>query len=102
MKDHSHLDKKTSRVTMFDPSALIIERWRDADRVLIAFNFARSASSLVFSTAPGVWKKVLASADSEWGGPGTEMPSILDSRSPVTLAVPPTSFIVFRLGGGSD
>jgi maltooligosyltrehalose trehalohydrolase len=98
----SHLDKQTSRVTMFDPLALIIERWRDADRVLIAFNFGRSASSLVFSTAPGVWKKVLASADSEWGGPGTEMPSILDSRSPVTLAVPPTSFIVFRLGGGSD
>src|SRR5487761_1019672 len=37
----SHLDKQTSRVTAFDPSALIIERWHDADRVVIAFNFAR-------------------------------------------------------------
>ena len=98
----AHLDKQTSRVTASDPSALIIERWHDADRVVIGFNFARSATHLVFSAVPGIWKKQLASADSEWGGPGIETPRILDSRSPVTLDVPPTSFIVFRLEGGSD
>lgn len=98
----SHLDKQTSRVTAFDPSALIIERWHDTDRAVIAFNFARSANSLVLPTVPGIWKKLLASADSEWGGSGIGTPSILDSRSPVTLEVPPTSFIVFRLEGGSD
>jgi maltooligosyltrehalose trehalohydrolase len=89
-------------VTAFDPSALIVERWHDADRVVIAFNFARSANGLLLSTVPGVWRKLLASADSEWGGSGTETPGILDSKSPVTLAVPPTSFIVFRLDGGSQ
>lgn len=98
----SHLDKQTSRVTAFDPSALIIERWHDADHLLLAFNFAPSATHLEFSIVPGLWKKLLASADSEWGGPGIGTPSILDSRSPVTLDVPPTSFIVFRLEGGSD
>lgn len=98
----SHLDKQTSRVTAFDPSALIVERWHDADRVVIAFNFARSANSLVLPTVPGVWKKLLASADSEWGRLGIETPSMLDSEGPVTLDVPPTSFIVFRLEGGSD
>jgi maltooligosyltrehalose trehalohydrolase len=98
----ARLDKQTSRVTAFDPSALIVERWHDADRVVIAFNFAHSANGLLLSTVPGVWRKLLASADSEWGGSGTETPGILDSKSPVTLAVPPTSFIVFRLDGGSQ
>jgi len=98
----SHLDKQRMQVTPFDPPALVIERWHDADRVFIALNFDRSPARLTFSIFQGVWTKKLDSADPRWGGSPTETPAMLDSRNPVTLDVAATSFILFRLDDGGS
>lgn len=96
----SHPDAQGLRVTALDPSALVVERSHDADHILIAFNFGHFPAHLTYSTLAGVWKKQLDSADPRWGGPGTNAPAVLDSRNAVTLVVPPTSFILFRLEDG--
>ncbi len=96
----SHLDKQGLQVTAVDPSVLIVERSHSADRVLILFNFGRSAAYLACPAVPGIWTKRLDSADPLWAGPGTRIPKVLDSRNPVTLALPPTSFSLFRFDDG--
>ena len=95
-------DKQGTRVTAFDPSALIVERSRGADRALIFFNFGSSPARLTYSLTPGIWNKQIDSADPQWKGPGTATPSVLDSKGPVTLDVPATSFSLFRLGEGGS
>ncbi|HEV2618066.1 MAG TPA: malto-oligosyltrehalose trehalohydrolase [Candidatus Acidoferrales bacterium] len=96
----SHLEKHGLQVTAVDPAVLIIERSHGADRVLVFFNFGRSAAQLDDPTVPGIWVKQLDSADSLWGGPGVQTPEVLNFRNPVTLPLPPTSFSLFRFDDG--
>ena len=89
-------------VPVSDPSALIVERSRGADRALIFFNFGSSPARLAYSIPTGIWNKQLDSADPQWGGTGSGMPSVLDSKGPVTLDLPATSFSLFRLAEGGS
>lgn len=98
----SHLDKQDTRVKAFGPSAIIVERSHGADRALICFNFGRSPAPLTYPASPGIWKKQLDSTDPQWGGAGSETPSMLDAKETVTLDVPATSFSLFRLDEGGS
>jgi len=96
----SHLGKRSSQAAMFEPSALIVERWNDEDRIVIFSNFGPNPARLICSIDPGIWKKQLGSADSRWGGARNSTPSVLDATDPVTLDVAATSFSLFHLDEG--
>ncbi|MGB6482501.1 MAG: malto-oligosyltrehalose trehalohydrolase [Candidatus Acidiferrales bacterium] len=99
----SNPSKTTSRVTIFEPDTLIVERWHEQDRIVIFYNFEADPISVHCSFPPGMWEKQLESSDEKWAGPRSSTPSSLQASNQVSLDVQGRSFVLFRLTqGGAD
>jgi hypothetical protein len=59
------------------------------------FNFSPEEIELVNAVPSGEWTRELNSADLQWLGPGSGVPSVVDSESVLTLSG--QSFLVFQL-----
>jgi maltooligosyltrehalose trehalohydrolase len=91
----SHLDKDALEVTSIDQQRVMtIHRWNNSSRVYMIFNFNSTAQSVRPGFADGQWKTVLDSADTIWNGPGTQIPSNVNSQDKLELE--PHSIAVFR------
>ncbi|NJN39506.1 MAG: hypothetical protein HC790_13755 [Acaryochloridaceae cyanobacterium CSU_3_4] len=59
---------------------------------LLSFN--SQSITCEIETPPGRWQKILDSADLGWNGPGSSLPTELQSSASVTLT--PTSFALYK------
>jgi maltooligosyltrehalose trehalohydrolase len=89
--DKSRVDARARE----EDNCLIVARWSEDSRVLMAFNFDTRPRSIEVSEL-GDWEKLLDSAEQEWGGPGTQIPDALTNLPGTPLNLSATSFALFR------
>ncbi len=99
----SNPSKANTKVAVFEPDTLIIERWHEQDRVVMFYNFGAGPISIHWSLASGMWEKQLESSGEKWDGPRGSAPTSLQASNQVSLDVQGRSFALFRLTqGGTD
>lgn len=80
------LNKDAMEVTVLDSQLLFVRRWTDGDEVTMAFNFGDDDVAVHRLIPPGTWRKILASSDDRWDGPGNSIPdTITDGRMDVMM-----------------
>lgn len=70
-------------------------------QLLMLFNFGDASADLSEAVPTGNWEKKIDSSDLAWLGPGTGVPSAIES-SATALAVKPRSFAVFERAVSSE
>jgi maltooligosyltrehalose trehalohydrolase len=94
----SNPSKATMRVMVFQPDALIIERWCNGERALLFYNFGKELISIHEpASRAGNWMKSLESSDKKWDGPGCLAPESLNGDGQRSVEVRGRSFALFRL-----
>ncbi|GAA4446755.1 malto-oligosyltrehalose trehalohydrolase [Nibrella saemangeumensis] len=71
---------------------LILHRWYNEQHILALMNFAKEQQAVSLDRHSGQWKKILDSADSQWGN-GFLAPEFVSS--PSTLTLQPESFLLY-------
>ncbi len=66
-----------------------------------AFNLGQDEASIRLPCASGRWRLVLNTADTDWVGPGSDLPTILESDGSIEMALPAMSCAVYVLDNGS-
>src|SRR5262249_18209098 len=77
--------------------ALFVRRWGDGE-VAMAVNFATASAATRWALPAGTWRKVAASPDRRWAGPGTAVPERIESGGEVEVTMAPRSAVVLLLG----
>jgi maltooligosyltrehalose trehalohydrolase len=96
----SRLSKEQMEVRVFEKEkTLQVRRWCEGDETLIAANFSDEPRAIVMSGPGGNWHKRLDTTDRRWRGPGSTVPSTLNSNGETHLNLYPKSFIVFQRAG---
>jgi len=62
---------------------------------LAFFNFGTEQESVSVACLAGAWKKLLDSSDERWQGPGSVLPTPVQSSGQITLTLAPTSCAVY-------
>lgn len=99
----NHLDRQNMEVVALDDkSVLKVRRWHQNSQILCLLNFEKEPIQLTMALPPGIWKKRLDSADTQWGGPGSELPDLMPTdrrdavaQQPLTLA--PQSVVIYGI-----
>ncbi len=74
---------------------LLAKRRGAAAETLTIFHFGQTETSLTFPFSEGAWLKLLDSAESQWGGPGSDVPQEFDSSGEVSLALKAYAVLFF-------
>jgi maltooligosyltrehalose trehalohydrolase len=89
------LDKDQMEVRAFEGEAtLLLRRWDAGSEAAAFLHFGAAPADVALPR--GRWRKVLDSADREWGGPGSPAPRALHSDRGARLALPPWSAVLFE------
>ncbi|NJK30124.1 MAG: malto-oligosyltrehalose trehalohydrolase [Acaryochloris sp. SU_5_25] len=89
------LDKTCLQVSSrADEKLILIHRTSAANQVFYLLSFNSQSITCEIETPPGRWQKILDSADLGWNGPGSSLPTELQSSASVTLT--PTSFALYK------
>jgi maltooligosyltrehalose trehalohydrolase len=90
------LSKEQMEVCSFEKDTVLsIRRWHDGEEALMVLHFGQAPASIALPTPKGRWRKRLDSADGRWHGPGSSLPSVIDSAGEVSLTLPPESCALF-------
>jgi maltooligosyltrehalose trehalohydrolase len=68
---------------------------RRAGRVWMAFSFSSRVERLQLPIPLGSWERLISSADSQWQGPGSELPAQFDSTGDLSVELQPHSFVCY-------
>ncbi len=91
----ANLSKDDQEVTLLkDKNVLFVRRWDGDDAVCIAFSFNDADVSVTLPLPGGRWIKRLDAADSQWGGPGSEVPETVESRGSADVTLAPRACVV--------
>jgi maltooligosyltrehalose trehalohydrolase len=91
-------DKERMRLTPFpEHRVLVVERWDGDDETLLVMNFGDDPAEVRVKLRPGVWTRVLDSADARWNGPGSRAPTEFTARGDVRFTLAPVSAVVYNL-----
>jgi maltooligosyltrehalose trehalohydrolase len=71
-----------------------IRRWDDREEAVIVFHAGEEPVQTSVSLPKGRWKKVLDSADEQWGGPGSAIPGAFSSEDEVMMELSPYALVV--------
>jgi maltooligosyltrehalose trehalohydrolase len=96
----SNPSKDREKVTVFEPAALIVERWREEDRAALFYNFGVDTISIHYPLTPGIWRKQIDSSDERWEGPRSSAPASLHAGGQVSLDVQGRSLVLFQMSQG--
>ncbi len=96
----AQLDMETLEVEAM-PGGLLLRRWSGSSHVLAIFHFDSNPREIGAALPCGVWRKMLDSSDSRWGGPGSGLPDDSGSSGEIGLQVAPRSVALF-LGDPGD
>jgi maltooligosyltrehalose trehalohydrolase len=83
-----------------DDQLLRLRRWSSDSQVLCLLNFNQQPVQITMTLPSGTWKKVLDSADTTWGGTGSELSEVLPTEREATvpqqqLTVPAQGVVVY-------
>ncbi|MBI3279777.1 MAG: malto-oligosyltrehalose trehalohydrolase [Acidobacteria bacterium] len=94
-----HLTFEHARVQpVADRQALTMRRRHEGCDVLAVFHFAKTGNRVIMEAPRGRWKRVLASTDERFLGPGTFSPAELFSDGRLTMHIAPRSCCVYVQG----
>ncbi|QYO62262.1 chaperonin GroEL [Leptolyngbya sp. 7M] len=83
----NHADRQSLEVSVLaDEKVLKLRRWHHDSQVLCLLNFNTQPSSIKMALPPGTWKKLLSSADPQWGGIGADLPDLISTERDQTIA----------------
>jgi len=89
---------KRGKQEVFERDGIIfLKREAETEETLSVFNFSKSDVSTSFEIGEG-YTKIIDSAGSEWDGPGSLMPDVVDSR--IDIKIRAESFQLFRIERG--
>ena len=93
----AHLSKEDQEVIPFEAEhALYVRRWHEGHEVVLAFNFAENLVDITLPIPNGEWKRILDTADTRFGGQGSETPGKVTSEDRVSLRLPGRSAVAFE------
>jgi maltooligosyltrehalose trehalohydrolase len=92
----ANLSKADIRAWAWSSTSLGIERRCGEDRVVALFNFGEQRAPVCCELEAGVWRKLIDSAESKWGGPSRSCREKFEVNAAVNLEVSPLSFALFR------
>jgi maltooligosyltrehalose trehalohydrolase len=94
-----NLEKDCVNTTVLEGTRLLVVRRRqETDQALILLNFADALAEVPQDLLGDAWMKVLDSADINWQGPGSSVPSVIWANSLPNWTIAPRSACVFRRG----
>ncbi len=92
----AHLSREHMRVVSFERAEILcVRRWCEAQEVWMILHFGRSSAAISLPWSVGQWHKQLDSATERWCGPGSLVDAVVESDGEVSLALPPTSCLLF-------
>jgi len=68
---------------------------RREGRLCMAFNFSGRPERVRLPVPPGPWERLVSSAETEWQGPGTELPAKVESNGELSVELQPHSFVYY-------
>jgi maltooligosyltrehalose trehalohydrolase len=77
-------------------NCLRVSRRLGGSEIFMLFNFGDHAANFAGEVPPGNWQKCLDSADIQWAGHGSEIPTTFSAETLSTLTLQPKSFCVLK------
>jgi len=98
-------ERQNLEASVIHPGLLLkLRRWHEDAQVLCLLNFSQQPSSAIIPApalhATQTWKKLLNSADPDWGGSGSDLPDqlICDLAHPnLALILAPQSVVIYGM-----
>jgi maltooligosyltrehalose trehalohydrolase len=87
--------RRCAIVTVLDEQGVLAMPLED-DRMLLLFHFGPAPVQVTVAARNGNWEKVLESADSQWSGPGSQVPARRQSNGKIHLDLSPNSILVLQ------
>ncbi len=93
----ANLDRHNLEATVLEPEKVLqLRRWNKNSQVICWLNFGQEAVKIKVNVPTGNWEKQLDSAETTWGGNGSQLPEKLSPDSqPPTLVLNPESVVVY-------
>ncbi|MBN2009964.1 malto-oligosyltrehalose trehalohydrolase [candidate division KSB1 bacterium] len=91
----ANLNNKFLKIyTQDDIKVFIIHRWYEKQDVFILLNFNNRAADISIKQINGNWMKVFDSSEERWGGPGEQLPAVVEAEQ--KYIIPAFGFAVYR------
>ncbi|MBW4661916.1 MAG: malto-oligosyltrehalose trehalohydrolase [Drouetiella hepatica Uher 2000/2452] len=99
----ANLDRHTLEALVSEEDHLIkLRRWCGNSQVLCLLNFNTQEVETTLTLPPGLWKKLLDSTDTLWGGSGSELPEMIPTQRGIVsqqiLKLQPQSVVIYEQG----
>ncbi|MFQ4144958.1 malto-oligosyltrehalose trehalohydrolase [Chlorogloeopsis sp. ULAP02] len=92
----ANLDCNNLEALVIEPEKVLsLQRWCENSQVMCWFNFSQDVVEITANLPSGIWKKTLDSAESTWGGSGSQLPEKLSTEEQQKLVLNPESVIVY-------
>jgi maltooligosyltrehalose trehalohydrolase len=72
----------------------MVRRWSEEDEACAIFHFGWSPVTLDLPLPPGLWRKILDSAEERWYGDGSILPPTILSEGEASFTLPPLAVIL--------
>ncbi len=96
-------DRDRLETTILRPGCVLaVRRWSLECEILTVFHFGEETLSVQLPLPLGAWNTLLDSADRRWQGPGSELPTCVESSGKVSCRIAPHSVAVFARQFGLD
>ncbi|HEY9629671.1 MAG TPA: malto-oligosyltrehalose trehalohydrolase [Coleofasciculaceae cyanobacterium] len=99
----SHPDRHSLEAIASPEDHLVkLRRWQGNSQVLCLLNFNTQPVETNLTLPPGLWKKVLDSTETTWGGSGSDLPEMIPTQRDIVsqqlLKLQPQSVVVYGQG----
>lgn len=90
------LNLENLEVTTCPRDVVLLHRRAGDDEVVVILGFRRAPATVTLPLEAGAWRKMLDSAEIIWGGPGSNLPSVLSSTGEATVTLPPQTCVLLQ------
>lgn len=92
----SFLSKKNMKLNHYDgEQILFIKRWSSNDEVFCIFRFGVDTRKIRLPIVEGRWHKILDSWETQWEGPGSDFPAVIEPEEKTVFNIPPDGLVLY-------